>query len=136
MSKKTQKLSILHDNLVKSFEEDKKLFKCVVLRPEQYDDDGTNQDFYSFEVVEKACHDFNMYCQQGNIQHLFNTEVIKVAESFIADVDYPLGDGEILKGDWVMSVKVFDDDIWELCKDGTFTGFSIGCSALVEVVDE
>lgn len=123
----------INTTLAKSFNEEKRLFKCVVLRPDQYDDDGEDQAFYSKEVVEKGCHDFNMYCQQGNIQHLFNTDLIKVAESYIADVDYELGDGEVKAGDWIMVVKVFNDDTWELCRDGTFTGFSIGCSASVTV---
>lgn len=129
-------IKIYKSDFIKSMDEEKRLFKCVVLRPNQYDNDGINQDYYSEEVVEKGCHDFNMYCQTNNIQHLLNTDLIKVAESFIADVDYELGNGEVLKGDWVMVVKVFDDDIWEMCKDGTFTGFSIGCSGLVEEVKD
>jgi hypothetical protein len=129
-------IKVYNSDFIKSMDEDKRLFKCVVLRPEQYDDDGTNQDYYSKAVVEKGCHDFNMYCQQNNLQHLFNTDLIKVAESFIADLDYSLGNGDILEGDWVMTVKVFDDEIWEMCKDGTFTGFSIGCSGMVEEENE
>lgn len=130
-----EEITVLQRDLAKSFVEEKRIFKCVVLRPGEFDDDGENQDFYSVDVVEKACHDFNIYCQQGNIQHLFNTDIIKVAESFISDVDYSLGDGEVKVGDWVMAVKVFDDAVWEMCKEGTFTGFSIGCTAKVEVVD-
>lgn len=129
-------IKIYKADLAKGVDEEKRLFKCVVLRPGQFDNDGINQDFYSEAVVEKGCHDFNMYCQQNNIQHLFNTDLVKVAESFIADIDYPLGAGEVLKGDWVMTIKVFDDDIWDMCKDGTFTGFSIGCSAMVEEVTD
>lgn len=125
-------VKMYYSAFAKSFNEDQRLFKCVVLRPEQFDDDGVHQDFYSKAVVEKGCHDFNMHCQTNNVQHLFNTDLIKVVESFIADVDYPLGTGHILAGDWVMTVKIFDDDIWQMCKDGEFTGFSIGCSALVE----
>jgi len=133
----SEKLDVsINTRLAKSIDEEKKLFKCVVLRPEQYDNDGENQDFYSSEVVEKACHDFNMYCQQGNVQHLINTDLIKVAESFIADVDYSLGEGLVKKNDWVMVVKIFDDAIWKMCQDGEFTGFSIGCTAIVEVEDE
>lgn len=137
MSKKTQRIIITQD-LAKGIDEEKRLFKCVVLRPDQYDDDGIDQAIYSKEVVEKGCHDFNMYCQQNNVQHIVNTDLIKVAESYIADVDYKLGEGEIKSGDWVMVVKIFDDDTWELCKDGTFTGFSIGCSAsvIIEGVEE
>ncbi|MCP4341357.1 MAG: hypothetical protein GY799_21380 [Desulfobulbaceae bacterium] len=129
-------IKILNVDIAKSAIDDKRIFKCVVLRPEQYDNDGEYQDYYSVEVVEKACHDFNIYCSQNNVQHLFNTDLVKVAESYVADVGYELGDGEVKAGDWVMAVKVLDDDIWSLCKDGTFTGFSIGCEAKVEIVDD
>jgi len=129
-------IKIYNTNIAKSFDEDKRLFKAVILRPNKFDDDGSNQDYYSEEVVEAACHDFNEYCQQGNLGHIVNTDLLKFVESYIADVDYTLGDGEVKAGDWIGVLKVYDDDIWESCKDGSFTGFSIGCSALVEVLED
>src|SRR6056297_1411802 len=104
-----ESINICNTNLMKSVDEEKRLFKSVILRPNQYDDDGKFSDFYSEEVVEKACHDFNLYCQQGNLGHIVNTDLIKFVESYISDVDYSLGDGEIKKGDWIGVCKIFDD---------------------------
>lgn len=129
-------IKIYKADLAKGFDEEKRLFKAVILRPNQFDNDGADQDYYSEEVVEKACHDFNEHCQQGNLGHIVNTDLLKFVESYIADVDYPLGEGEILKGDWVGVLKIYDDETWQNCKDGAFTGFSIGCSAKVEVLKD
>ena len=129
-------IKIYHTDIAKSFDEEKRLFKAVILRPNQFDNDGVDEDYYSEEIVEKACHDFNEYCQQGNLGHVVNTDLLKFVESYISDADYTLGDGEVKKGDWIGVLKVYDDGIWESCKSGTFTGFSIGCSALVEVLED
>lgn len=122
--------------LAKAIEEEKRLFTAVVLRPDQYDDDGTFQDFYTQEVVEKACYDFNEFCGQGNISHYFNTDVVVPVASWISKADHALGSGEVKTGDWVMTMKIKDDTVWDMCKDGSFTGFSIGCSAQVVVEGE
>lgn len=126
---------VIKTDIAKSFDEEKRLFTAVVLRPNQYDDDGENQDYYSEEVVEKACYDFNEYCGQGNISHYFNTDVVVPVESWVSKSDHALGSGEVKTGDWVMSMKIKDDSIWDMCKEGLFTGFSIGCSARVIVED-
>jgi len=132
-----EKINICRTDIAKSFNEEKRIFKCVVLRPNQYDDDGKFSDYYSEETVEKACHDFMMFCNQGNEGHSeSNTDLIKFVENTIADIDYTLGDGEVKAGDWVAAVKVFSDEIWDKCKKGTYTGFSIGCKAYVEEVEE
>lgn len=136
VGKEETEIKIYHTEIAKSFDEDKRLFKAVILRPNQFDQDGVNQDYYSEEVVEKACHDFNEFCQQGNLGHIMNVDLLKFVESYIADVDYTLGDGEVKAGDWIGVLKVYDDDIWENCRNGTFSGFSIGCSALVEVLKD
>lgn len=119
--------------VVKSINEDKRLFTAVVLRPEVVDAHG---DIYDFDVVEKACHDFTFFCGQGNIQHVLNSDVVKFVESYIAPFDYTLGEGEVKKGDWVATARIDNDELWEMCKDGTFTGFSIGCTAVVEDITD
>ena len=32
----------------------------------------------------------------------------------------------VVKGTWIMTVKVTDDELWAMCKSGDITGFSIG----------
>lgn len=126
------KINKNNTDLAKSFDEDKRIFTSIVLKANQYDNDGVNEDFWSYEVVEEAAYDFMLKSQQGNVGHIMNTDLVKVVESYIAPADFELGDGEVNKGDWVLSIKVYDDDLWGMCKDGVLKGFSIGCGAIVE----
>ena len=57
-------------------------------------------------------------------------------ESWISKADHELGDGNVKTGDWVMTQKIKSDVVWEACKSGLLTGFSIGCSAMVVVEEE
>jgi hypothetical protein len=117
--------------VLKAVDEEKRLFTAVVLRPDVVDLHG---DIYSTDVVEKACHDFNQFCRQGNYEHIINTQDVVVVESWIAKNDMKLGNGEVLAGDWVMTTRVENPEAWEMCKSGEFTGFSIGSISSIEVL--
>jgi|SRR5690606_17656152 len=121
------------ENIAKSINEEKRLFTAVVLRPDIPDAHG---DIYDSDTVEKACHSFVQYCQKGNMQHLVDTDDIVFVENYIAPHDFQLGEGMIHKGDWVATAKINHEEIWKMCKDGTFTGFSVGCLATTESIDE
>lgn len=114
---------------IKSMDTEKRHFTAVVLRPETVDAHG---DIYSHDVVVDAQEDYMLKSQQGNVQHMFNTDEMGLVESYIAKSDAL--DGGILTGDWVMTMKVNDDTLWDLCKAGEFTGFSVGCKGTVEEI--
>jgi len=119
--------------ILKSLDEEKRLFTAVVLRPNEIDAHG---DIYDSEVVEKAAHDYMIYSQGSNLQHLIPTDQAVVVESYIAKASHTIGNGEIVEGDWIMTMKILDDGLWELCKEGVFTGFSVGCVGTVEMLDD
>lgn len=121
------------ENVAKALDSDKRLFTAVVLRPDVPDAHG---DIYDEETVEKACHDFYQFCGKANLQHLVEFEDITFVENWIAKEDTQLGDGMIHKGDWVATAKINNDEVWEMCKDGTFTGFSVGCLATTEMIND
>lgn len=122
---------LLGVDLAKSISEDERLFTAVVLRPEVVDAHG---DIYSFDAVKNACHDYTAHCMNQNVQHLIDVEKqdIVVVESYIQKSNETLGDGQVFEGDWIMTAKIENDDIWKMCKEGTFTGFSVGCSSIAE----
>jgi hypothetical protein len=111
---------------IKSMDVEKQLFTAVVLRPEVVDAHG---DIYAHDVVENAAMDYMLKSQAGNVQHMFNTDEMAVVESYIAKSDAL--DGGILEGDWVMTMFVKDAGLWDMCKAGEFTGFSVGCMGTV-----
>lgn len=63
---------------------------------------------------------------ERGFQHIEFNRKIAVVETFLAPVDFELNGRKITKGTWVMTVKVFDDEVWNMVKLGKITGFSIG----------
>lgn len=122
-----------YTNMVKSETiGDKRLFTAVVLRPNEVDLHG---DIYDYETVEKACHEYNEFCGEGNLQHLIQTKLVVPVESYISKTSHIEGNGQIVAGDWVMTVRVDDDEVWDMCQKGLFTGFSVGCKSLSREVE-
>lgn len=119
--------------IAKSVDIEKKVFTAVVLRPNEVDLHG---DIYSEEVVEKACYDYLEYSRGANLQHLVDTQLAAPVESYIAKSDFSLGEGQVKAGDWVLSMRINNDELWEKCKSGEFTGFSVGCTANVEDIND
>lgn len=121
------------ENVAKSVNVEKQLFTAVVLRPNSVDAHG---DVYDEETVEKACHSFSQFCRKANLQHLVEVDDVTFVENYIAPQDFQLGDGMVYKGDWVATAHIKNEEIWKMCKEGTFTGFSVGCLATTEKIDE
>lgn len=113
---------------IKEFQEDQRLFTSVVLRPGKADLHG---HIFDAGVVEKACHDYSQYCGVANLEHAVNTDQYTVVESYIAKSNMKLGDSDILKHDWVATMKIHDDESWAMCKRGELTAFSPGNKSMV-----
>lgn len=115
---------------------EKRLVYGPVLVPETFD---SQDHIISVDEIEKSAHEFlalfNIYTGMGVMHEELNADIIPV-QSFIAPVDYTLGDEEIKKGTWMLVSKVLDDDIWQQVKDGELRGYSIGGKATSEEVDE
>lgn len=122
-----------YEGIAKAVNIEKQHFTAVVLRPDVPDLHG---DIYSADVVEDACHSYNEVCRKANLQHLVQTDLATPIESYIAKSDFKLGNGEVRSGDWVMTMKIKDQELWEMCKAGKFTGFSVGCMASTEKIDD
>jgi len=99
----------------------------IVLEPETVDFQG---DIISAESVQEGAHDFLQKYLWGeanmNLMHKKNVDSVKIIESFIAPVSFDWEGKSILKGSWIMGIKVFDTDLWKNIKDGKLSGFSIG----------
>ena len=105
----------------------------VVLTPDVFD---LHQDIYSKEQVRMACEGFNAHCMKGNIQHAIQYEKMEFTKSFIQEVDCMMGDQFIREGTWMAEAHFPDKLLWESIKEKGFTGFSIGCLAKYEDIDE
>ncbi len=99
----------------------------VVLEPERVDGQG---DIYSPDEVRKAAHRFMQeFGGLGLMHRLRVNDEVKILESYLAPIDFQVGDVPVKKGTWLFAVRVLSDDLWEQVRGGKLTGFSIGGSA-------
>lgn len=99
----------------------------VVLAPETTDSQG---DIYSADEVRKAAHDYMENAGALGKQHReIVTGKLKILESYLAPADFTVDEETIVKGTWIMGIRVIDNDLWDGIKKGDFTGFSIGGQA-------
>ncbi len=124
--------------VTKSLDVEQRMAMFVVLEPDTVDLHG---DIYSEEEVEKACNNFNLYCNKANLFHRVETEEAKIVQSFIAPVAMTLDSGqEIRKGTWLQwwyfPETETGETIWKGVKTGDINGVSIGAKATTEKLDD
>ena len=113
---------------IHKLDEEHRLVYGVVYSPDEVDAQG---DFARAPVIEKMAHVFMAQFQKTDVMHdeVDRSEIL-VVESYIAPVDFTMGDQEVTKGSWVLVTKILDDDIWEKVKKGELTGYSMGGAAI------
>lgn len=113
-------------------DDEKHLVMGIVLEPDEVD---TQNDTISSDVIEEAAHKFlakyNRNTRLGIMHNMFGEIGVELVESYVTRETTKINGNKIKKGSWVISVKVFDDLVWEKCKDGSITGFSIGGTATI-----
>ena len=125
--------------------EDKRLVTGPALIPDVFD---LQNDIISANEIEKAAFRYmiklsfrddpeflselgmNDKSQRGFMHVEFNRK-IAIVESYIAPIDFTLNKRDITKGTWIVTMKVFDDEVWNLVKIGKIRGFSIGGQSTV-----
>jgi len=82
------------------------------------------------EELEKAAYEFVVESRRGDAMH-FKRGVAELIESFVFTPEKMAALGVVQKSAvpqlaWWIGMQVNDDETWELVKDETFKGFSIG----------
>jgi site-specific DNA-adenine methylase len=99
----------------------------IVLEPETVD---AQEDIYSADEVRQAAHRFmEEFGGIGLMHQVRVNDQVKVLESYLAPVDFAIGEIQVRKGTWLLAVHVLSDDLWAQVKGGQLTGFSIGGTA-------
>jgi len=102
----------------------------VVLIPNETDAQG---DIYSVEDVRKAAHSFMENGQRSKIMHSGRpVQGITVLETYLSKQSETHAGETFPEGTWFLGVRVNNDDIWNAIKRGSFTGFSMGGTAIKE----
>jgi hypothetical protein len=130
--------------------EDKRIVTGVAMRPNIKiarldENEELYYGYFSEETVVKAC---ELYFKKGqntndtNLEHKYEVSDVFVFESWIVydpkiDKTKTLGLSDIRAGDWVVSMKVDNDAVWEdFLKSGILKGFSVEIKATATPVDE
>lgn len=126
--------------VIKKVDEEERTIAAVVLEPNPVEEGQTNDlhnDYYTAEEVAKACESFNTFCNKANLEHelTVSEEICEIVKSFILPVPAKIGNQEVKEGSWIQVWKIHNDDLWQMVKNGDFTGFSIGCQANVEEIE-
>ena len=120
-------------SVTKAVDEELKQATFLVLSPNEVDLHG---DIYDEAEVRKGCHNFQVHCRKANLFHASETNLASIVESYIAPVEFYLGDTYVSKGSWLQVWQVEDDEVWNLIKSGDINGVSIGCSANYEELED
>lgn len=104
---------------------EQRLVMGIVLEPETVD---SQNDIYSAAEIASAAH---RYLEQfQNVGHMHQTMLpdtaVKVAESYLAPVDFEVQGQAVKAGTWIIVVHILSDGLWKQVKSGELTGFSIG----------
>ncbi len=77
--------------------------------------------------ITKAAYYFAKHGDKVDIQHSFEPfDGATVVENWIAKADFKIGDEEVRKGSWLMTIEVTDADVWDKIEKGEISGFSMG----------
>jgi hypothetical protein len=97
-------------------------------------------DYTSPDEVRKAKESFNRALLKkqtmSNLFHMYETNAYDVIESFLAPADMHLNGHFVQKGDWLMTLQVQDDSLWDMVLKGEVVGLSIGAVAKVENLED
>lgn len=106
----------------------------VVLEPRSDVKPDLQGDWHDETDVEKAAHSFMAHVTKGegysDLMHDGVTRVGYPVESFIAPVDFMLGDESVVKGSWVVGMHYPDANIWKRIEDGELYAFSVAGSGV------
>lgn len=134
---KVNKFSInVTEQLTKATEPFLKQVTYVAMRANTTDAHG---DLTSLDDVRKAKESFNKALKKknmANLMHLYKTDSFEVIESYISLADMQIGDNKVNRGDWLITLYVADDNLFDNILKGEFVGLSIGARAKVEYLDK
>lgn len=94
-------------------------------------------NFMTEEEIRKAEKWFSENGNSVDIQHSFEPfENAKILKSWIAKSDCEINGEPIVKGTWLMTVEISDEETWGKIEKKEITGFSMGGVGCYSTVDE
>ena len=91
-------------------------------------------DEVDLETVRLAKESFNKSAMRPNLFHVTMTDSFEVIESYLMPCDAELNSQFVAKGTWLVTLQVYDDNVWQMIKNDEITGLSIGAMANTEEI--
>lgn len=117
--------------------EEKRIVSGPALIPDMpiYRDQGGKKFYITWDadtIKQMAINFFrNSRQNAGNVEHQIPVNGITFFESYLIDKERGISPREfedLPSGTWMLTAKVTNDDVWDLVKDNSLTGFSIDVS--------
>lgn len=99
----------------------------------------TQGDVYSSAAVRQTAHGWMERYGQVDLNHSWEPLAlgqVRILETYLAPVDFDIGEGDapyhVVKGTWLLALRVLDDAIWAAIKAGQIGAYSVGGLAVPE----
>ena len=89
-------------------------------------------DEVNLEDIRLAKESFNKSMMRANMFHMVMTDNFDIIESFLAPTTMVLNKNLVEKGEWLVTLQVYDTALWNMIKNDEITGVSIGAISNVE----
>lgn len=124
-------------------EAEERMVMSMVLEPNDGGDGAplkpdTQGDIYSAEDIRKAAHNWMENHGKSDLEHSWNElgkAQVGILESYVAPVDFELGEYNVVKGTWMLALRIVNDELWTAVKSGEIGAFSIGGTAMRSPVE-
>ena len=120
----------------------------LVLEPNDGDEGAplkpdTQGDVYSTAAVRKTAHGWMERYGAVDLMHSWEAlgaGSVAILESYLAPVNFTIGEGndqyEVVKGTWLLALRILDEKIWQQIKAGAIGAFSVGGKATRTPLDD
>lgn len=86
-----------------------------------------HDNFMTEAEIEKAAHWFMKNGDKIDLQHSFEeADGLTVVESSVTKADQEIEGVRVMKGTWLMTVEIANDEVWKAIENGEITGLSMG----------
>lgn len=105
---------------------------CAPMEADAHDEGMTATE------IEKMVSSFNANIDKiaGNIGHAVNVDGVHPVKAWVNECECYIGDQLIPEGTPLVKMQFTDPDLWELRKNGTLMGVSIGARGVIEEIEE
>lgn len=93
----------------------------------------TQDDVYTDKTIRQAAHGWMENYGAVDLMHNWKElgrDNVRILESYIAPIGFKIGEGEeaykILKGTWLLALRVVNDELWAAVQSGDLGAYSIG----------